>query len=116
MNISNHDLFVAVVGILLALVVFVPFSWLSRRAGSVVVEKWATTGGFQLVSLKRRTLVPFWRPLDSRRFQFFRVTVRDTAGVERKAWLRLESDCTEPEIIDVAWDDKKSSETPEMPF
>jgi len=44
--------------------------------------------------------------LSSKRFQFSRVTVRDRDGANHRAWMRLESDCTKPAIIDVIWDDK----------
>ncbi len=42
----------------------------------------------------------------SKRFQFFRVTVRDKEGVNHGTWMRFESDCTEPEVLEVIWDDK----------
>jgi hypothetical protein len=60
----------------------------------------------RVVSARRPSFVPHWRSLPSRRFQFFRVTVRDRDGADHRAWMRLESDCTEPEVLDVIWDDK----------
>ncbi len=109
MNISNHDLFVMAAGVLFILVVVALFSIWSRKHGVEAVEKWASSQGFQLVSVRRRAFVPHWRFISSKRFQFFRVTVRGNGGVARKAWMQLESDSTKPEIVDVIWDDKKSS-------
>jgi hypothetical protein len=89
----------------LALFIFIVFSLWSRRFGSAAIERWAMAKGFQIVSAKRRSVVPHWRSLPSRRFQFFRVVVRDKDGVDYKAWTRLESDCTEPEVLEVIWDE-----------
>ena len=109
MNASNTDLYAvaAVVGV--ALLIFAAFSIWSRRFGSQAVERWATARGLEVVSAKRRSFVPHWRLLSGRRFQFFRVTVRDRDGANHRAWMRLESDSTEPEVIDVIWDDKNPS-------
>src|SRR5690242_8490396 len=97
------------VAALLGLVaVFVAFSVLSGRFGRQAVKKWATANGFRLVSLRRRTFVPFLSPVNSRFFQFFRVTLRDGSGVHRRAWMRLESDCTEPKVLEVKWDNESS--------
>jgi hypothetical protein len=103
------DLYLVAVGASLALVVFLVFSIWSRRFGSQVVERWAKTRGFRVISVRRRSFVPHWRLLSSKGFQFFRLTVRDRDGANHKAWLRLESDCTDLEIIDVIWDDKNPS-------
>ena len=109
MSISNHDLFLVAAGVLFILVVFALFGIWSGKHGVEAVEKWASSQGFRLVSVRRRAFVPHWRFISSKRFQFFRVTVRCSGGVARKAWMQLESDCTEPEIVDVIWDDKKPS-------
>ena len=107
-NLSNHDLYVVAAGVGVALVVLVGFSFWSRRFGSQAVEGWALAKGFQVVSVRRRSFAPHWRLLSSKRFQFFRVTIRDRAGGNRRAWMRIESDCTQPEVIDVIWDDNDS--------
>src|SRR5437899_9005346 len=106
MHTSSAQLYAVAAVIGLVLVVFTVFSIWSRRFGSAAVERWATAKGLRLVSVRRRSFVPHWRSLSSRRFQFFRVTVRDKDGADHRAWMRLESDCTEPEILDVVWDDK----------
>ena len=106
MHTSSIDLYAAAGGIALTLVLFVLFSIWSRRFGTRAVERWVTAKGWLLVRSRRRSFVPHWRSLPSRRFQFFRVTVRDKDGADHRAWMRLESDCTEPEILDVIWDDK----------
>jgi hypothetical protein len=90
----------------LTLILFIAFSYWSRRFGARAIERWATGKGLKIVSARRRSFIPHWRSLPSRQFQFFRVTVRDGNGVDHRAWMRLESDCTEPEILDVIWDDK----------
>jgi hypothetical protein len=101
------QLFVVAGAIALALVLFVLFSSWSRRFGARAVERWATAKGLQVASARRRSFVPHWRSLSARQFQFFRVTVRDRDGERYKAWLRLESDCTDPQVLDVIWDDKE---------
>ncbi|HWY77500.1 MAG TPA: hypothetical protein VN281_17915 [Verrucomicrobiae bacterium] len=58
-----------------------------------------------MVSAKRQSFAPHWPSLSSKRFQFFRLIIRDKEGASRAAWMRLESDCTEPELIDIVWDD-----------
>jgi hypothetical protein len=109
MHTSSTQLYAVAGAIGLALVLFVLFSNWSRRFGTRAVERWATAKRLQVVSARRRSFVPHWRSLPSRRFQFFRVTVRDRDGANHRAWMRLESDCTEPEILDVIWDDKAPS-------
>ena len=105
MHISSTQLY-AVAGVAVALILFVLFNIWSGRFGTRAVERWATAKGLQVVHARRRSFVPHWRSLPSRRFQFFRVTVRGKDGADHRAWLRLESDCTEPEVLDVIWDDK----------
>lgn len=105
MHSSNTDLYPVLAGIGVALVFFIAFSIWSRRFGAKAVERWATAKGLQVVSVRRRSFVPQWRLLRSRRFQFFRVTVRDKAGSDYRAWMRLEADCTDPEVLEVTWDD-----------
>jgi hypothetical protein len=99
--------------LLVVLTIFVLFSIWSRRFGARAIEKWATAKGLLIVRAKRRSFVPHWRSLPSRQFQFFRVTVRDRNGADYRAWMRLESDCTEPEILDVIWDDKTPAVQPD---
>ena len=93
----------------LGLTVFAVFSIWSWRFGSEAVQRWAAARGLQVVYARRRSLGPHWPLLSSRRFQFFRVTLRDADGVNHRAWMRLESDCSEPKVIDVIWDDKDRS-------
>ena len=102
---SNTNLYFAAVGFGLPLIIYVVFSIWSRRFGLEAIQSWATANSLQVVSAGRRTFVPHWRSLPSRSFQFFRVTVCDKDGANHKAWLRLESDCTNPEVIEVIWDD-----------
>ena len=106
MHMSSNQLYAVAGGIGLAVGLFVRFSIWSGRFGTRAVARWATGKGWQVICARRRSFVPHWRSLPSRRFQFFRVTVRDRDGADFRAWLRLESDCTEPEILDVIWDDK----------
>ena len=108
MHILENNLFMAAAAIGLLLIVFAGFSIWSRKFGFEVVERWACANNLQVVSVRRRAIVPVsqWRWLWSRQYQFFRVAVRDKAGANYGAWLRLESDCTEPEIVEVIWDGK----------
>jgi hypothetical protein len=103
---TNTELFGVAAAAGPALFILIMFSIWSRRFGSVAVERWAKGKGLRVVSVRRRAFVPYWRSLASRRFQFFRVTVRDKDGADHRAWMRLESDCSEPEVLDVIWDDK----------
>jgi hypothetical protein len=99
--------FYAVAGVAaLIIILVVVFSVWSRRFGLRAIERWATGKGWSLVYARRRTFVPHWRAFSNRRFQFFRVTLRDKDGADHRAWMRLESDCSEPEVLDVIWDDK----------
>jgi hypothetical protein len=108
MHILENNLFMAAAVIGLLLIVFVGFSIWSRKFGYEVVERWAHANNLQVVSVRRRAFVPVsqWRWLCSRQYQFFRVAVRDKAGANYAAWMRLESDCTEPKMIEVIWDNK----------
>ena len=106
MHLSSTPLYAVAAATGLSLVVFIGFSIWSRRFGKAAVEKWAAAKGLRVVGVRRRSFVPHWRSLSSRRFQFFRVTVRDRGGEDYRGWLRLESDCTEPEVLEVIWDDK----------
>jgi hypothetical protein len=99
-----NPLYLALVELGLMLFILTFFSLQSRKFGSDVVERWAQDKGMQVVSIRRRTFVPHWPWLFSRQFQFFRVVIRDSNGANRKACLRSESDCTQPQIIDVVWD------------
>jgi hypothetical protein len=109
MQILNPNYFFPAVGVGLVLVIFAVFSIWSHKFGLQAVKSWAAAKSLQVVSVRRRTfvpLVPHWRSLPTRSFQFFRVTVCDRNGANHKAWMRLESDCTNPEVIEVIWDDK----------
>ena len=112
MQASNTNSYAVAVAVGLALVGFVAFSIWSRRFGAQAVERWAMARGLQVVSARRRSFVPYWLSLPSRRFQFFRVTVLDKDGSSYRAWVRLESDCTDPEVLDVIWDDGEPSAYP----
>jgi len=103
---AGTQLYVVAGVIGLALVLFMLFGSWSRRFGTKAIEKWAAVRRLQVVSAKRRSFVPHWRSLPSWHFQFFRVTFRDQDGAAHRAWMRLESDCNEPEILDVIWDNK----------
>jgi len=105
---ANINLSEMAVGAGLMLIVFVAFSIWSRKHGVTAVGRWATAQGLSLVSVKRRSFVPRWPLLSSRRFQFFRVIVKNQSGETRRAWMRLEADGSEPEIVEVAWDDEES--------
>jgi hypothetical protein len=99
-----NSLYLALAALGLTLFILTFFSLQSRKFGTDVAERWARDKGMEVVSIRRRTFVPQWPWLFSRRFQFFRVVLRDANGANRKACLRLESDCTQPQIIDVVWD------------
>src|SRR5215213_9583602 len=107
MNNSNIDFSQVAAAIGLILAVFVSFSMLSLRAGLRSVKRWATAQGLQVVTVKRRSFIPHWRSFSSRRFQFFAVTIRDNAGADYRACLRLESDCNDPTVLEVIWDGKE---------
>ena len=106
MILTNTELSAAGAGIGLALILFFLFSIWSRSFGVRAVERWAAGKGLQVISARRRSFALHWRWLPSRQFQFFRVIVRDRDGADHRAWMRLESNCTEPEVLDVIWDDK----------
>ena len=106
----NNGLYAAMAVIALTVACFSVVSIWSRRFGTQAVEKWAMARGWQLIHASRRAIFPLWGSLwKSERFQFFPVTVRDMGGTNYEAWLRLESDCTESEVLDVIWDGKTPS-------
>ena len=107
MNLSSVPFEAAVAGVAL-ITILVLFSLCSRTFGSQAIERWARANGWLLVRARRRSFVPHWRwcSFSKGRFQFFRVTVRDVLGADHKAWMRLESDCTQPEILDIIWDNE----------
>jgi hypothetical protein len=106
MHVSGSQLYAVAGGIGVAVALFILVSIWSGRFGTRAVAASAKGKGWQVISARRRSFVPHWRSLPSRRYQFFRVTVRDRDGADHRAWMRLESDCTEPEVLDVIWDDK----------
>jgi hypothetical protein len=103
-NNPNSDFYRAAVGVGLAIVSFLGLSLWSLKTGTRAVKKWATTKGLQIVDIRRRSFVPHWRTLPSRRFQFFRLTIRDKEGATHKAWMRVQANRTEPEILEIIWD------------
>ena len=109
MSASSPSFYVVAGSVGFVLLLSVIFSVVSRKHGIAAVEKWAAAKGLHVVRVRRRAFVPHWRWLSSKRFQFFRVTLRHTDGGSYKAWLRTEADCTYPEVVDVIWDDKEPS-------
>ena len=87
-----------------------PLARCASRLPMAAMQPGFTTGNFRIGRYSfeiRGSFVPHWPSLSSKHFQFFRVTVRDRDGANHSAWMRMESDCTEPEVLDVIWDDKR---------
>jgi len=80
----------------------------SRTQALDALRKWAEAEGLELVSATQRSFVPLW--CSGKGYQFFRVTVRDKVGGNRRAWVRcLDFNSAEPHNIEVTWDEKSSA-------
>jgi hypothetical protein len=96
-----------VLAVIFAIAVFIAFSLWSHKIGSNVVREWARARNLRVVRLRRQTFVKVWRPASSPGYQYFRVTFLDKDGLRHTAAMRLEADCTEPEMVDVIWEENK---------
>ena len=75
------------------------------------IKTWARAKGWTLVRVHRRSLLPPGRWTTGQGVQIFRVTLRDTAGITRGAWLI----CTDPNALEISdfeviWDDRVSNQ------
>jgi hypothetical protein len=103
-NASTREICIAATSVGLIAVITVIFSLAGRKYGIEVIKRWADAEGLQLIRIRRRSLVPHWRWESSKGFQFFAVDVRERNGVERKVWMKLESDTNAPCIVEVKWE------------
>ena len=101
----NSNAILIAIGVVAGGALLVVLSMWSRAQALDALRRWAAAEGLELVSATRRSFVPLW--CSGKGYQFFRVTVRDRDGANHSAWMRMESDCTEPEVLDVIWDDKR---------
>ena len=91
-------------GVSAGIAVLIVLSLWSRGQALTALRTWAQHEGFELLTAKRRSLVPLW--CSGKGYQFFRVTVRARAGEIRRAWVRcLDFNSAEPHNIEVTWDE-----------
>ena len=64
----------------------VVYSFIAHRRGLRLVEDWARLHGFSIVSIRQPTFVPLWK--NGRGWQYFRATLRDSAGTVSEYWFR----------------------------
>ena len=95
-------------GVCAGIALLVLLSVWSRSQALDALRRWAQAEGSVLVSARRRSFVPLW--LVGRGCQFFRVTVRDSRGEIRRAWIRcLDFNSAEPHNLEVTWDERTSA-------
>ena len=103
---SNAILITA--GVCAGIALLVVLSMWSRTQALDALRRWAQAEGMVLISARRRSLVPLW--VSGKGFQFFRVTIRDSSGEIRRAWIRcLDFNTTEPHNLEVTWDERTSA-------
>ncbi len=82
----------AVLCAVLAISVFIGWSWLFQVRAKSIVQKWAAEHGYDVLQFEspfHTGTFSFWTT--SRGQVVYSVTVRDDAGYERKAWVRCGS-------------------------
>lgn len=89
-------------GVIGGLLFAIVYAIVTRHRALDLVSRWAAIHGFKIVSAKQRTFVPFMTPAKG---QFFRVRLTDSSGSIRQCWLRFHDWTTEPEGIQVDWDE-----------
>jgi hypothetical protein len=96
------------VGVAAGIALLVMLSLWNRTQALNTLRGWAQVEGLELISATRRSFVPLW--CSGKGYQFYRVTVRDKVGGNRRAWVRcLDFNSAEPHNIEVTWDEKSSA-------
>ncbi|EEF56999.1 hypothetical protein [Pedosphaera parvula] len=107
---SSSAILITVGAFVAATLLLFALSIWSKTQALDTLKRWAKSQGLEIVSAKRRSFVPTWR--SGKGYQFFRITVRDSKGHNRQAWVRcLDFNSAEPWNIEVAWDNEKSETT-----
>jgi hypothetical protein len=77
------------------------YSWFSRNRALRVIEQWAHEHHFTIVSIRQPAFVPLWK--SGKGWQFFRATLRDSAGSMRECWLRCRDLNSDSQKVEVTW-------------
>jgi hypothetical protein len=86
---------------------YVLFSLWSRKKGLESLTAWAEQKGLIVVSARRSFFLPNTQWSSGKYQPFFRLALRDKEGITREGWLRCSKlGLTEPQKVDVAWDDE----------
>lgn len=95
-------------GVCAGVAVLTALSLWSRAQALPILRNWAQREGLELLSARRRSFVPLWVP--GKGHQFFRVSVRTSAGEIRRAWIQcLDFNSTELHNIHVKWDESSTA-------
>jgi hypothetical protein len=79
----------------------VVYSRFTRNRAMRVIEQWAHEHQFTIVSIRQPTFVPLWK--SGKGWQFFRASLRDSAGAVRECWLRCRDLSSDTQKIEVTW-------------
>jgi hypothetical protein len=72
------------------------------REDLLLIEDWARLHQFTVISVRRSTIVPFWRIGPG--YLWFRVAIKDVSGTARYCRLRIRFFSNTPDSIEVIWD------------
>jgi hypothetical protein len=64
----------------------IAFSYVSRKRSLRLIQEWARSRQFTILTIRQPMIVPLWKT--GRGWEFFRATLRDSAGVVRECWIR----------------------------
>jgi len=70
----------------LSIIFAVVYSFIAWRRGLRLIEDWTRSHEFSIVSIRQPTFVPLWK--NGRGWQYFRATLRDSAGTISERWFR----------------------------
>ena len=77
------------------------YSRFAKNRAMRVVERWAHEHQFTIVNIRQPTFVPLWK--FGKGWQFFRTSLRDSAGAVRECWLRCRDLSSDTQKVEVTW-------------
>jgi hypothetical protein len=82
------------------------YSRIARRHALQLINTWAQSHQFTVVSLRQPLIVPFWK--FGKGFQWFRIALQDASETPRRCWFRSRDFAVTPApgFFQVIWDQK----------